>query len=322
MAKSNQELSERISDKNGQMAPLSIKSKLDDWSKRYLPELVRLAGDEKEAQKIFTICLNTISRNPKLIECDFSTLANCIMQSFQLKLFPGPFQHCAFVPLKNGKTGKTEANWWPQYQGLNELMLRAGNKIVIAHVIREGDHFEYREGREAPVYAPAVVMGKKRGKALFTYAAVCTRGGFWRVEVMDEEQMLTLMNRSKAVQNARKYGGGDSPWLSKFDDDVDAMRCKSVVKRVSKWVSKSADLITALELDDEVDGDDKFNRFKVVDLANSEPIDEVRPETKALAEPAQTATFATAVDVDLATGNIVFTDEDLGLETTVRPGSL
>lgn len=285
MAKSNEQLSERISQSTGAMSPLAIKSKLDEWSKRYFPELISLAGNEDEARKIFTVCLNTISRNPKLLECEFSSLANCIMQSFQLKLFPGPFQQCAFVPLKNGKTGKSEANWWPQYQGLNELMLRAGNKIIIAHVVREGDHFEYREGRESPVYAPAAVLGKKRGKVLFTYAAACTRDGFWRVEVMDEEQMEALKSRSKAVQMAKKYGGNDSPWLSKFDDDVDAMRVKTVVKRVSKWVSKSADLITAIELDNEVEGDDRFNRFKVVDLASSDDAEIATPEVKALAEP-------------------------------------
>ena len=309
MAKSNEQLSERIAAKGGEMSPLVIKSKLDEWSKRFMPELISLADNEAEAKKIFTICLNTISRNPKLIECEFGTLANCIMQSFQLKLYPGPFQQCAFVPLKNGKTGKLEANWWPQYQGLNELMLRAGNKLVIAHVVREGDHFEYKEGREPPSYAPAVVMGKKRGKALFTYAAVCTRDGFWRVEVMDEEQMETLKNRSKAVQNAKKYGSGDTPWLSKIDDDVDAMRCKSVVKRVSKWVSKSADLITAMELDDEVDGDDKFNRYKILDLQKSEV--EAEPEQKtALPAPPKSVEIEIPDLEPLAH----FTDRDLGLD--------
>jgi hypothetical protein len=100
MAKSNEELSAKIADKSGDFSPLAIKSKLDSWSDKFLPELVRLAGDGKEAKKIYTICVNTIARNPKLIECEFGSLANCILQSFQLKLFPGPFQQCAFVPLK------------------------------------------------------------------------------------------------------------------------------------------------------------------------------------------------------------------------------
>jgi len=268
MAKSNEELSAKIADKSGDFSPLAIKSKLDSWSDKFLPELVRLAGDAKEAKKIYTICVNTIARNPKLIECEFGSLANCILQSFQLKLFPGPFQQCAFVPLKNNKSGKVEANWWPQYQGIIELILRAGNKIVISHVVRQGDHFEFKEGLEAPIYTPAVVLGNKKGEVLFTYATVCSREGFWRTEIMDEEQIDSIKNRSRAVQSARKYGG-DTPWLSKNDDDVDSMRCKTVVKRVSKWVSKSADLITALELDNDVDADPKLYKPKLIDLEES-----------------------------------------------------
>jgi phage RecT family recombinase len=150
------------------------------------------------------------------------------LQSFQLNLFPGVSQECAYVPLNNRRTGKVEANFWLQYQGLVKLLRNAGNKVIIARVVFEGDHFEYNEGAHAPVYAPAVVLGKKRGKPLFAYAAVCTAQDMWQVEVMSPEQINVIKGRSMGARMP------DSPWNSPHEDDVFAMWAKTVLKRVSK----------------------------------------------------------------------------------------
>ncbi len=263
MARDNAELSGQLVEQGGKNTSLAIQGQLDKWKSQHFEKLSALVGSKEEADKVFVICMNTIGKNPKLMDCSFSTIANCILQSCQLKLFPGPFAECAYVPLNNRRTGQLEANFWPQYQGIVKLLRNAGNQMIVARVVRENDFFEYSEGSNAPKYAPAVVMGKKRGKRLFVYAAVCTSHNMWQVEVMSEEQINTIKARSPGSKM------GDSPWNSKYEDDVDAMWAKTALKRVSKFCTKSAELVQAIEFDNEVDGDPSFIKTTVVDLANT-----------------------------------------------------
>lgn len=261
MAQNNAELSTQIQQQGGKMTPLVIQDALDKWKGKYADKLASLAGDKAQADKVFTICMNTVARNPALLECDFGTLANCILQSFQLGLYPGPFQECAYVPMNNNKTGKKEANFWPQYQGIVKLLLNAGNRTVVARVVRENDFFEFREGQNSPLYAPAVVVGKQRGARLFCYAAICTRHSMWQVEIMSPEQIATTKSRSRGATRS------DSPWNSKYEDDVDVMWQKTVLKRCAKWCTKSAELVDAIEADNKIDGDPEISvRSKVFDI--------------------------------------------------------
>jgi len=280
MAKNNGELSTQIAERGGAMTPLAIQNKFEAWRGQHAKKLVDMCGDSSTADKAYVICMNTIARNPSLKECDFNSLASCILQSLQLKLFPGPFQECAYVPLFNGKTQKKEAQFWIQYQGIVKLIRNAGNKAVIARVVCEGDYFEYREGESAPVYAPATVMGKKRGGPLFCYAAICTTENLWQVEVMSPEQIAVTKSRSKGATKA------DSPWNSKYEDDVYAMWSKTVLKRAAKWCTKSPELVQGIDLDNAVDGEPEQRRINIFDAEKqpSEMLDEPQGKLSAPVE--------------------------------------
>ena len=284
-----------------QLNPVSgIQQKIDAWRGKHGERLMQLAGNKEKADKFFVICLNTISKNPNLLSCNFETLAGCILQSFQLGLMPGVFQECAYVPLNSKKklpNGQEEyvleANFWLQYQGLVKLLMNAGNKAVIARVVFENDYFGYKEGHEKPDYAPAVVLGKTRGKPLFCYAAVCTAQDMWQVEVMSPEQVEVIKSRSKG---AKAY---DSPWNSKFVDDVYAMWAKTVLKRVSKWCTKSAELVSALEAD-ESDREqapiiDLVNNFRPSESKDHEVIPEALPQPKKTIEIKKKTTATTPI---------------------------
>ena len=276
------------------MNPVSrIQQQIEAWKSKYGEKLLQLAGDREKADKFFVICLTTISKNPKLLTCNFETLASCILQSFQLGLMPGVFQECAYVPLNSKKKFDDgheetvlEANFWLQYQGLVKLLRNAGNKTVIARVVFENDYFSYKEASEKPDYAPAIVLGKERGKPLFCYAAVCTAQEYWQVEVMSPKQIEAIKSRSKG---AKAY---DSPWNSKFEDDVFAMWAKTVLKRVSKWCTKSAELVSALDADESeaeqapiIDLVNNFNSSNVIDPAPAPAPKEIEAPRKTIEIP-------------------------------------
>lgn len=280
MAKDNAHLSNKLAQQGASMTPLAIQQQLSIWKGKHWDKLEGLAGDKKTADKVYTICMNTIARNPALLSCDFSSIANCILQSFQLGVYPGVEAGCAYVPLNNSKTGRKEAQFWLQYQGLVKLLRNAGNKAIVARVVFENDYFEYYEGHKSPVYAPAVVCGKKRGKPLFAYAAVCTNQDMWQVEVMSPEQIESIKNRSMGARF------NDSPWNSKHEDDVYVMWAKTVLKRVSKWCTKSAELVQAIESDNEIEGDEQLRRPKIIDIQD-EPMTEPEVIPQQLSAPQQ-----------------------------------
>jgi len=265
MSKSTTELSNKIAGKS--LAPTGINDLLTKWKAVHFSKLVSLTGDSDAAERIFVICMNTIARNPELMMCTFDSLANCVLQSFQLGLFPGPFQECAYVPLRNNRAvpGKEvkEANFWIQYPGLIKLLRNAGNRAVVARVVCDGDVFQYREGDAAPIYQPACVVGRVRGEPRFAYAAVQTAQGYWQVEVMDMPQLLAIKSRSRGA------GKSDSPWNSRYVDDQYAMMSKTVLKRVAKWCTKSADLVVALDSDNKVDGDPAIENIPTAALPSA-----------------------------------------------------
>jgi len=301
MAKNNTELATQIAGAGGAMTPLAIQGKFENWRAQHGKKFAALVGDEKTADKFFVVCMNTIARNPALIECDFASLTSCMLQSFQLNLFPGPFAECAYVPLFNGKTQRKEANFWIQYPGIVKLIRNAGNKAVVARVVCEGDYFEYKEGDSPPVFAPAAVMGKKRGGPLFCYAAICTTDNLWQVEVMSPEQIAVTKSRSRGATKQ------DSPWNSKYEDDVYAMWSKTVLKRAAKWCTKSAELVRAIEVDDEIENENEPRKVNIFEVAKqpSEMLDEPQ-EVIGSGNP-----VPRGVITNVATGEADLTPEDI-----------
>lgn len=232
-------------------AKKGVQELLVTWKAQHAEKLYALARDRDSAEQIFTICLDTISKNPSLMKCSFETISSCIFKCIQFNLSPS-LGECAFVPLRNGKlssdtTDVYDSNFWLMYPGLVKLIMNAGNKAIITRVVRQGDYFEFHEGFQPPKFIPAIVLGKLRGERLYTYSAVCNRQGLWQVEVMSPKQIEVIKSRSMGAKKS------DSPWNSKFEDDVDAMWQKTVLKRGSKWISKSTSLMEAIAIDNQSD---------------------------------------------------------------------
>lgn len=248
MAQNNKELSAKIADKNGVQTSLSFQQRFDRWFEANRAKILQLANNQEEAMRKIAICLGSINRNPKLLECEPGTLFQCISQSLSLDLLPSPHNECAYVARWNSKTSRNEANFEPQYQGFVKHILNAGNKQMICRVVREGDYFEYNEISHPPKFIPAVVLGNEEGKVLFAYAAVLTPDNCWQVEVMSEKDILGIKSMSKAKD------ADYSPWNSKIDTVKFEMYKKTVAKRIRKYIRQSEKLLELDETDNVVQG--------------------------------------------------------------------
>lgn len=86
-----------------------------------------------------------LRRVPKLRECDPGSVLGAFAYGLQLGLVPGPLGHIYLVPFKN--KGRMEATPIIGYKGYADLAFRSGKlRTLKAHVVREGDDFDYEEG--------------------------------------------------------------------------------------------------------------------------------------------------------------------------------
>lgn len=185
---------------------------------------------------VLTLC----GKNPRLMECNGASLIGAVMQSAQLGLSPDPVLGEAwFVPFKGIVT------FIPGYKGLIKLAYQSDQVAkVTAHVVRDGDAFDYEYGlKEKLVHKPAAPL---KAQATHAYATMRIKGGDTLFLVMTREEIEAVRKRSPAVR-----AGKSTPW----DTDWDAMAMKSALRRVCKLgpTSVSPKMQQALALDEQAE---------------------------------------------------------------------
>lgn len=241
----NGKLAEKIAVRNNAPTSLSVDSQLKGWWVKNSKQLRSLAGSEAEAKKMFVTAINVLSRTPKLVECSFDSLAQCILTSAELKLFPGALQECAFVPMKIN--GRMEAQLWPMYQGLVKLAFNSGQvRSITAQVVYEHDDFEFELGSNQFLrHKPFLEYEdtRARGERKCAYCCIKLASGETQILVLSMKFIWGIKAKSRGASSSL------SPWSSSDQDVVDSMIKKTVVKQALKLVPKSTELARAMEVD-------------------------------------------------------------------------
>ncbi len=209
-------------------------------AKNYMNQINNFFGDEKQALKFLSGVMSDVTRIPKLMECEPSTIINSYMMMAQLELMPSGVSGEAYVlPYFNKDKGVTEAQFQLGYQGLVTLFYRAGIRSITAEIVYENDNFSVVNGEitHKPDYF------SDRGKAKGAYVIVELQAGGKISKVMNKEQIMDIGKRfSKSF--ASKY----SPWNEDKDPDL-WMWKKTVLKQVAKLVPKNETIYKAIAED-------------------------------------------------------------------------
>lgn len=231
------------------------------WADGNAKRMETLCGSADVARKLLVTAINVVSKTPRLVECDFSSFINCLLQSAELGLFPGAMQECAYVPRINRRSGRIDANFEPMYQGLVKLAYNSGVvKSLSCDVAYEADEFEFELGtRQFLRHVPFHGDPAERGARRCVYACVLTTFGEWQIRVVSMSFIEGIKARSAAAR------GNDSPW-NNGEDNYDAMARKTALKQALKFIPKSDKLATAIELDNASERPD-LARSAVVDLS-------------------------------------------------------
>lgn len=261
----NTKLSQTLVKQGASMKPLNFDDAAASWFRDNAKRLKNLAGDDETARKIFLMAINTASKNPMLLQCDFQSFANCILTSCELKLYPGPMQECAYVPFMNNKSGKMEAQFMPMYAGLVKLAYNSGFvRDIQSSVVYEKDLFEFELGTNKFLkHKPFIGRYEDRGQRKCVYGIINTTFGS-HIVVKSMEFVENIQARSKAAKTSF------SPWNT-TEDDYDAMCCKTLFKQAAKFIPKSIELQSAIDSDNRTDGAIEItqNDKPLVDISES-----------------------------------------------------
>ena len=225
--------------------------------------------------RLKAICQNTVSRNPKLLECTPASLFGAILTACELGLEPNtPNQFCAIVPYKTkvGNNYVDAAQLQMMYYGIVELAYRTERVIKIwTELVYEGDEFTEILGSNPQIIhkrsanpdvskQPIAVYAMAKLDNGETMFSVIYKGGIDKVEKIIEKRI----NKPDAQYQKKAWAG-----FSDNDFNFNLWR-KTAIKQLAKTLPKSAKskLADAIKLDNQ-------QPIINIDLETGEVIEEV-----------------------------------------------
>jgi recombination protein RecT len=196
------------------------------------PAIAQALPKHISPDRIARIALTAIRSNPKLAECSPQSFLGSLLQASQLGLEVNtPLGQAYLIPYGNVCTLVVG------YQGMMDLGRRSGMvKAIYAHAVRENDEFNYELGLEPKLkHIPAE---GDRGKLTHVYAVARLTDGEPIFTVLTVAEVELYRSRSRAANNG--------PWVT----DYEAMALKTAVRRIFKWLPKSAEMALAASLDE------------------------------------------------------------------------
>jgi recombination protein RecT len=195
--------------------------------------MAALATDEKRAERFTRIAQTAISMDPKLAECERSSVLGSFMQVAQLKLeLDKNVGHCSIVRRWNPKLKREVATVTVEYKGYIE-MARRSNEIasLMTGVVHQNDQYSRRITLKGEEFEHVPATGD-RGPWTRVYSLVHFKSGGYHLEVMTREEVLDIRDQYSDGWKAYKDGKiSTTPWASAETE----MGRKTVIRRARKY---------------------------------------------------------------------------------------
>ena len=222
--------------KTTKVAKLTPEERVCDMlqSEKAKAEFAKALPKHIQTEKFVRIAVTEIRNNPELAKCSQESLLGALMQSAQLGLEPGILDQCYLIPYKG------ECTFQLGYKGMIELLRRTGQlKDIFTACVHEGDKFKISLGLHKDlIHEPAMA---DRGAVIGYYAVALLKDGTVSFEYMTKAEVVTFAKaKSMTFNNPR------GPWQTDFDP----MACKTVAKKLLKWLPASTELIEAMRTED------------------------------------------------------------------------
>lgn len=202
------------------------------------PQMAMALPKHLTPDRLLRVTMTAVQNNPKLLDCDRTSLFAAVLTCAQLGLEPdGVLGQAYLVPFK----GKVQ--FIAGYKGLIRLGYNSGEVSTIqAHEVCENDTFRYAYGLNEELYH--VPAEGERGEITHFYAYSKFKDGGHVFVVLPLAEVERIRDEKSEGYKAFKAGAIKSnPW----HDDFAAMGCKTAVRRLAKWLPMSVQRAAAFE---------------------------------------------------------------------------
>lgn len=196
------------------------------------PAIAQALPKHISPERIARIALTAVRSNPNLALCTPQSFLGSLLQASQLGLEVNtPLGQAYLIPYKDICTLVVG------YQGMLDLARRSGMvKAIYAHAVREKDDFDYELGLEPKLHHKPIEG--ERGELTHVYAVARLTGG---------EPIFTVLTRAEVEKfRSRSRASNNGPWVT----DYEAMALKTAIRRIFKWLPKSAEMSIAAAVDE------------------------------------------------------------------------
>jgi recombination protein RecT len=218
----------------GQSVMSGVADALPSFMRKQAPAMLRA---------LYTECQKT----PGLLSCTPESLFGCTIQAAQMGLMlGGALGQCYLIPFKG------RATLVPGYKGYIQLVNRSGQVGVIsAYTVYDADHFEIELGTHPRIiHKPGqypdlkAIQGRK---SVAFYATCMTKQG----------PTFQALTRAEAEHHRDRFAlsKGKGPWIDHFDE----MAKKTCIIKLCKYLPMSAELQTAINIDELAETDTPFD---------------------------------------------------------------
>jgi len=200
-------------------------------------EIAKALPKHVKPDRIGRIALTALNSNQNLQNCTPASFLGAIVQASQLGLEVNtPLGQAYLVPYK------TTCTLIVGYQGMMDLARRSGMvKAIYAFAVYEGDEFSWALGLDPTVkHVPSTKAdrGNDPKKLTHVYAVAKLEGG---------EPIFTVLTRVDVERyRARSMASSSGPWKT----DYEAMALKTAIRRLFRWLPKSAEMAAAVAIDE------------------------------------------------------------------------
>lgn len=202
-----------------------------DMLEKMKPAIAQALPKHISAERIARIALTAVRSNPALAKCSPQSFLGSLLQASQLGLEVNtPLGQAYLIPYNDVCTLVIG------YQGMLDLSRRSGMvKAIYAHPVFQGDTFNYELGLEPKLqHKPC----EEPGDLTHVYAVARLTDGEPIFTVLTKRDVERYRNRSRAKSSG--------PWMT----DYVAMALKTSVRRLFRWLPKSAEQALAVAIDE------------------------------------------------------------------------
>lgn len=240
-----------------------------------LKQIASTIPGHMKPERMAKIMLSAVLQTPKLMKVNQLSLLQTLGKLSELGLEPGSaWGHVYLVPFDNTKENRTDVNIIIGYKGLLELARRSGNvKQIESHVVYRDEEFKLVHGLEDERvfrHVPNLQDPRKEEDAYLVYCIARLKDGGEHLEFMTMDEVRKIRDNTQTFRQAKRFSKQPSgPWVDHFLQ----MARKTVIRRACNYLSLSAEVVEALEL--EHDREDEGTRSaarSIVEGAVSKPV--------------------------------------------------